>query len=116
MQSSILKKLGWVKMTLTGDSNYDDVLSGSSAELREDLDQAKTQMGMTESLLKALSPSDSWEILTKLEVLPSGFSPPVQICFTLFFFLNLGLLIKNSHILKRRKNWVKNSEKQFMLV
>ncbi|XP_055989127.1 nesprin-2 isoform X2 [Sorex fumeus] len=65
MQSSILKNLGCVKMSLTGD-NY-DALSGSTTELQEDLDQAKTQMGMTESLLKALSPSDSLEIFTKLE-------------------------------------------------
>ncbi|XP_054988523.1 nesprin-2 isoform X1 [Sorex araneus] len=66
MQSSILKNLGWVHHCLTGDYNS-DALSGSTTELQEDLDQAKTQMGMTESLLKALSPSDSLEIFTKLE-------------------------------------------------
>ncbi|XP_025298589.1 nesprin-2 isoform X2 [Canis lupus dingo] len=66
MESSILNKLENVKMHLIGESNC-SALSGSTAELREDLDQAKTQMGMTESLLKALSPSDSLEIFTKLE-------------------------------------------------
>uniref|UniRef100_A0A8U7ML44 Spectrin repeat containing nuclear envelope protein 2 n=1 Tax=Corvus moneduloides TaxID=1196302 RepID=A0A8U7ML44_CORMO len=38
-----------------------------TAELKGDLDLAKTQIGMTESLLKALSPSDTLEIFTKLE-------------------------------------------------
>uniref|UniRef100_A0A8C4MDW9 Spectrin repeat containing nuclear envelope protein 2 n=1 Tax=Equus asinus asinus TaxID=83772 RepID=A0A8C4MDW9_EQUAS len=66
MESSILNKIEHVKMRLTGEPNY-CALSGSPAELREDLDQAKTQIGMTESLLKALSPSDSLEIFTKLE-------------------------------------------------
>ncbi|XP_036887040.1 nesprin-2 isoform X2 [Sturnira hondurensis] len=66
MESSILEKLERVKMLLTGESNS-SALSGNAAELREDLDQAKTQIGMTESLLKALSPSDSLEIFTKLE-------------------------------------------------
>ncbi|KAJ7345266.1 hypothetical protein JRQ81_001216, partial [Phrynocephalus forsythii] len=42
-------------------------LNGSTAELRGDFDLAKTQIGMTESLLKALSPSDTLEIFTKLE-------------------------------------------------
>nr|XP_035116587.2 nesprin-2 isoform X2 [Callithrix jacchus] len=66
MESSILSKMEHVQKCLTGESsNY--ALSGSTAELREDLDQAKTQIGMTESLLKALSPSDSLEIFTKLE-------------------------------------------------
>ncbi|XP_058423073.1 nesprin-2 isoform X4 [Diceros bicornis minor] len=66
MESSILNNIEQVKMRLTGESNC-CALSGSTAELREDLDQAKTQIGMTESLLKALSPSDSLEIFTKLE-------------------------------------------------
>lgn len=80
MESSILNKLENVKMHLIGESNC-SALSGSTAELREDLDQAKTQMGMTESLLKALSPSDSLEIFTKLEVCPSFSSPTIQIYF-----------------------------------
>ncbi|XP_057586422.1 nesprin-2 [Hippopotamus amphibius kiboko] len=66
MESSLLNKIEHVKMRLTGESNC-GALSGSTAELREDLDQAKTQIGMTESLLNALSPSDSLEIFTKLE-------------------------------------------------
>ncbi|KAM5338266.1 nesprin-2 isoform 2-T2 [Glossophaga mutica] len=66
MESSILEKIERVKMLLTGESNG-SALSGNAAELREDLDQAKTRIGMTESLLKALSPSDSLEIFTKLE-------------------------------------------------
>ncbi|XP_008564479.1 PREDICTED: nesprin-2 [Galeopterus variegatus] len=66
MESSILNKMEHVKRCLTGESDC-YALSGSTAELREDLDQAKTQIGMTESLLKALSPSDSLEIFTKLE-------------------------------------------------
>uniref|UniRef100_A0ABM5FBV7 Nesprin-2 isoform X3 n=1 Tax=Pogona vitticeps TaxID=103695 RepID=A0ABM5FBV7_9SAUR len=44
-------------------------LNGNTAELKGDLDLAKTQIGMTESLLKALSPSDTLEIFTKLEEL-----------------------------------------------
>ncbi|XP_038193388.1 nesprin-2 isoform X4 [Arvicola amphibius] len=66
MESSILSKMRDIKRFITGDSNS-YVPSGNTAELREDLDQAKTQMGMTESLLNALSPSDSLEIFTKLE-------------------------------------------------
>ncbi|XP_058149276.1 nesprin-2 isoform X2 [Dasypus novemcinctus] len=66
MESSILNKMEHVKMRLAGKSTH-STLSSSTAELREDLDQAKTQIGMTESLLKALSPSDSLEIFTKLE-------------------------------------------------
>ncbi|XP_006142459.1 nesprin-2 isoform X5 [Tupaia chinensis] len=66
MESSILNKMEHMKMYLTGESTC-HALGGSTAELREDLDQAKTQIGMTESLLKALSPSDSLEIFTKLE-------------------------------------------------
>ncbi|XP_069343498.1 nesprin-2 isoform X2 [Eulemur rufifrons] len=66
MESSVLNKMEQVKKCLTGEPNC-SALGGSTAELREDLDQAKTQIGMTESLLKALSPSDSLEIFTKLE-------------------------------------------------
>ena len=71
MESSTLEKIERVKMLLTEESNG-SALSGNAAELREDLDQAKTQIVMTESLLKALSPSDSLEIFTKLEVLPAA--------------------------------------------
>ncbi|XP_006891859.1 PREDICTED: nesprin-2 [Elephantulus edwardii] len=66
MESSILNKMESVKMGLTGESKRCG-LSGNTDELREDLDQAKTQIGMTESLLNALSPSDSLEIFSKLE-------------------------------------------------
>ncbi|XP_045666543.1 nesprin-2 isoform X3 [Ursus americanus] len=66
MESSVLNKIENVKTQLIGESIC-SALSGNTAELREDLDQAKTQIGMTESLLKALSPSDSLEIFTKLE-------------------------------------------------
>ncbi|XP_029396520.1 nesprin-2 isoform X4 [Mus pahari] len=66
MESSVLSKMKDVKTHVAGESNS-YAPSGNTAELREDLDQAKTQMGMTESLLNALSPSDSLEIFTKLE-------------------------------------------------
>lgn len=66
MESSVLSKMKDIKTHVTGDSNSSGP-RGNTAELREDLDQAKTQMGMTESLLNALSPSDSLEIFTKLE-------------------------------------------------
>ncbi|XP_069888116.1 nesprin-2 isoform X2 [Dipodomys merriami] len=66
MESFVLSKMGRMRKYLTGESNGSE-LDGSTAELREDLDQAKTQIGMTESLLKALSPTDSLEIFTKLE-------------------------------------------------
>nr|XP_051682366.1 nesprin-2 isoform X7 [Oryctolagus cuniculus] len=66
MESSILKQMEQVKQCLTGASSC-SALADNAAELREDLDQAKTQIGVTESLLKALSPSDSLEIFTKLE-------------------------------------------------
>ncbi|XP_053457239.1 nesprin-2 isoform X5 [Nycticebus coucang] len=66
MESSVLKRMEQIKRHFMGGSNC-SVLRGSTPELREDLDQAKTQIGMTESLLKALSPSDSLEIFTKLE-------------------------------------------------
>lgn len=83
MESSILNKIEHVKMRLTGGSTC-GAISGSTAELREDLDQAMTQIGMTESLLNALSPSDSLEIFTKLEVLASYFSSVAQIYFHTF--------------------------------
>ena len=86
MESSVLSKMRDVKRFITGDSNS-YVPSGNTAELREDLDQAKTQMGMTESLLNALSPSDSLEIFTKLEVPPSHPSPVFRAVVTLFLFL-----------------------------
>lgn len=85
METSIVNKIEQVKMRLAGESNV-PALSSSTAELREDLDQAKTQIGMTESLLKALSPSDSLEIFTKLEVLPSSFSSVVQNYFHIYFW------------------------------
>ncbi|KAM6171021.1 nesprin-2 [Erethizon dorsatum] len=66
MESSVWNKMEHLKKRVTGEANS-CTLGGSQAELREDLDQAKTQIGMTESLLKALSPSDSLEIFTKLE-------------------------------------------------
>lgn len=84
MESSILNKIEHVKMLLTGESNC-SALSGNTAELREDLDQAKTQIGMTESLLKALCPSDSSEIFTKLEVLPSCCFSVFQVYFHAYF-------------------------------
>ncbi|XP_051003413.1 nesprin-2 [Acomys russatus] len=66
MESSVLSKMKNIQKYVIGECNS-CVPSGNTAELREDLDQAKTQMGMTESLLNALSPSDSLEIFTKLE-------------------------------------------------
>ncbi|XP_073923916.1 nesprin-2 isoform X5 [Castor canadensis] len=66
MESSVLSKIEHVKKLAMEESNCRE-LGDSTAELREDLDQAKTQIGMTESLLNALSPSDSLEIFTKLE-------------------------------------------------
>uniref|UniRef100_A0A4X2LQP5 Nesprin-2 n=1 Tax=Vombatus ursinus TaxID=29139 RepID=A0A4X2LQP5_VOMUR len=66
IKSSLLNRMEKIKMHLMDKSNLSK-LNGSTAELKEDLDQAKTQIGMTESLLKALSPSDSLEIFTKLE-------------------------------------------------
>ena len=80
-----MNKIERVKMCLTGGSHC-GAISGSTAELREDLDQAKTQIGMTESLLNALSPSDSLEIFTKLEVLPGCFSSVAQIYFHTYFW------------------------------
>lgn len=78
MESSVLNKMEHVKKCVSGESNS-CMLSESPAELRGDLDQAKTQIGMTESLLKALSPSDSLEIFTKLEVLACRLSSGARI-------------------------------------
>lgn len=91
-----MEKMERVKMLLTGESNG-SALSGNAAELREDLNQAKTQIGMTESLLKALSPSDSLEIFTKLEVLPAASLLWFRFIFT---FISDGLLklIKNKSL------------------
>lgn len=58
-------------------------LSVNTAELKGDLDLAKTQIGMTESLLKALSPSDTLEIFTKLEV----------VCHQLIFYTSFTILL-----------------------
>ncbi|KAM5273601.1 nesprin-2 [Ctenodactylus gundi] len=66
MESFVLNKMEHIRKCVTGESHC-RAPSSSTAELREDLDQAKTQIGVTESLLKALSPSDSLEIFTKLE-------------------------------------------------
>ncbi|GAB1297538.1 Nesprin-2 [Apodemus speciosus] len=71
MESSVLSKMKDVKTHVAGEANS-YAPSGNTAELREDLDQAKTRMGMTESLLNALSPSDSLEIFTKLELKSSS--------------------------------------------
>ncbi|XP_074092082.1 nesprin-2 isoform X2 [Macrotis lagotis] len=66
IKSSLLNRIEKIKIHLMDKSNLSELV-GNTAELKEDLDQAKTQIGMTESLLKALSPSDSLEIFTKLE-------------------------------------------------
>lgn len=111
MESSILNKMEHVQKCLTGESNC-HALSGSTAELREDLDQAKTQIGMTESLLKALSPSDSLEIFTKLEVLPSCLSSVVQIYFhTIYSCLELLRVNKN-----RKKKLKKKTQKNHFCI
>lgn len=99
MESSILNKIEHVKMRLTGGSTC-GAISGSTAELREDLDQAMTQIGMTESLLNALSPSDSLEIFTKLEVLASYFSSVAQIYFTHFWW-SYSFEINTNNYLKK---------------
>lgn len=98
METSILNKIEDVKMHLTGEPSC-SALSGSTAELREDLDQAKTQIGMTESLLKALSPSDSLEIFTKLEVLPVASLPWFRFIFT-FISDGLALPLEGNMIVK----------------
>ncbi|XP_042670139.1 nesprin-2 isoform X5 [Centrocercus urophasianus] len=66
IRSSIVQKMELIKDLLTTKRRTSE-LSVNTAELKGDLDLAKTQIGMTESLLKALSPSDTLEIFTKLE-------------------------------------------------
>ncbi|OXB54356.1 hypothetical protein ASZ78_006237 [Callipepla squamata] len=66
IRSSIVQKMELIKDLLTAKWSTSE-LSVNTAELKGDLDLAKTQIGMTESLLKALSPSDTLEIFTKLE-------------------------------------------------
>ncbi|XP_062974204.1 nesprin-2-like [Elgaria multicarinata webbii] len=66
IKSSLLNKMELIRKQLPNKSIPTE-LNGNTAELKGDLDLAKTQIGMTESLLKALSPSDTLEIFTKLE-------------------------------------------------
>lgn len=67
IRSSIVQKMELIKQLLSAKRGTSE-LTVNTAELKGDLDLAKTQIGMTESLLKALSPSDTLEIFTKLEV------------------------------------------------
>ncbi|XP_013914384.1 PREDICTED: nesprin-2, partial [Thamnophis sirtalis] len=66
IKSSLLNKMELIRKHLPNKSEPTKV-NGSTTELKGDLDLAKTQIGMTESLLEALSPSDPLEIFTKLE-------------------------------------------------
>ncbi|KAM9013927.1 nesprin-2 [Ara ararauna] len=66
IRSSVVQKMELVKELLSTKWGTSE-LSLNTAELKGDLDLAKTQIGMTESLLNALSPSDTLEIFTKLE-------------------------------------------------
>ncbi|KAM6311325.1 nesprin-2 [Aegotheles albertisi] len=66
IRSSIVQKIELIKELLSVKQETSE-LSVNTAELKGDLDLAKTQIGMTETLLKALSPSDTLEIFTKLE-------------------------------------------------
>ncbi|XP_026705487.1 nesprin-2 isoform X2 [Athene cunicularia] len=66
IRSSVVQKMELIKELLSMKQRTSE-LSVNTAELKGDLDLAKTQIGMTESLLKALSPSDTLEIFTKLE-------------------------------------------------
>ncbi|XP_075282973.1 nesprin-2 isoform X3 [Opisthocomus hoazin] len=66
IRSSVVQKMELIKALLSMKRGTSE-LSVNTAELKGDLDLAKTQIGMTESLLKALSPSDTLEIFTKLE-------------------------------------------------
>ncbi|XP_054017708.1 nesprin-2 [Dryobates pubescens] len=66
IRSSVVQKMELIKELLSTKRRSNE-LSVNTAELKGDLDLAKTQIGMTESLLKALSPSDTLEIFTKLE-------------------------------------------------
>lgn len=67
IRSSVVQKMELIKELLSAKRGTSE-LTVNTAELKGDLDLAKTQIGMTESLLKALSPSDTLEIFTKLEV------------------------------------------------
>lgn len=67
IRSAVVQKMELIKELLSTKRGTSE-LSVNTAELKGDLDLAKTQIGMTESLLKALSPSDTLEIFTKLEV------------------------------------------------
>ncbi|XP_064368021.1 nesprin-2 isoform X2 [Dromaius novaehollandiae] len=66
IRSSVVPKMELIKELLSTKRGTSE-LGVNTAELKGDLDLAKTQIGMTESLLKALSPSDTLEIFTKLE-------------------------------------------------
>ncbi|KAM9290997.1 nesprin-2 [Morus bassanus] len=66
IRSSVVQKMELIKELLSTKRGASE-LTVNTAELKGDLDLAKTQIGMTESLLKALSPSDTLEIFTKLE-------------------------------------------------
>ncbi|KAM6073754.1 nesprin-2 [Chlamydotis macqueenii] len=66
IRSSVVQKMELIKELLSTKQGTSEA-SVNTAELKGDLDLAKTQIGMTESLLKALSPSDTLEIFTKLE-------------------------------------------------
>ncbi|XP_075359887.1 nesprin-2 isoform X2 [Mycteria americana] len=66
IRSSVVQKMELIKELLSTKRGTGEI-SVNTAELKGDLDLAKTQIGMTESLLKALSPSDTLEIFTKLE-------------------------------------------------
>ncbi|OWK58801.1 Nesprin-2 [Lonchura striata] len=66
IRSSVVQKMELIKELLSAKRGASE-LTVNTAELKGDLDLAKTQIGMTESLLKALSPSDTLEIFTKLE-------------------------------------------------
>ncbi|XP_065491709.1 nesprin-2 isoform X3 [Caloenas nicobarica] len=66
IRSAVVQKMELIKELLSTKQGTSE-LNVNTAELKGDLDLAKTQIGMTESLLKALSPSDTLEIFTKLE-------------------------------------------------
>uniref|UniRef100_A0A670I786 Spectrin repeat containing nuclear envelope protein 2 n=1 Tax=Podarcis muralis TaxID=64176 RepID=A0A670I786_PODMU len=66
IKSSLLNKMELIIKHLPNQSIPTE-LNGNTAELKEDLDLAKTQIGMTESLLRSLSPSNTLGIFAKLE-------------------------------------------------
>ncbi|XP_075782511.1 nesprin-2 isoform X2 [Pelodiscus sinensis] len=68
IKSSVENKMELIRKHLLNKTRPSE-LNSNSTELKGDLDLAKTQIGMTESLLKALFPSDTLEIFTKLEEL-----------------------------------------------